>query len=189
MIVQSETKERKFFISRLLDRPVPLWLGNAGVFLGFAFFISVYGPLSWLLQHGYPLFDLTIAASPNYIHTTLTAMGSEGRSVYYHLEMIDMLAPVFYGPGIFLSLLYVLQAWTKPGSSVRLLAFAPLVAGILDWMENISILRLLAIYPERNLLELLLGFITTTKLVLVFGPTLVVFIGLVILWWRRRQKL
>lgn len=96
------------------------------------------------LPIGGDLFDTKPGYSFEEANTTLTAYGPDGRTTYaWASATLDTLLPFCYVT-FFVGLIYRFrlteQTWY--------LAFIPIVAGVIDLLENIQIILMLVQYPE-----------------------------------------
>lgn len=128
-----------------------------------------------------PLLDTRFAWGGDDARHFLATLGEEGRRLYALVLFIDTLyAPAFAVTGALL-LAWISGRVLNPGSFVRWVSLLPVMAGVLDLIENAGILALLGLFPTvPAALGTTLGFITAAKLSLVNLSTALVVIGLVI---------
>lgn len=95
--------------------------------------------------------DLQFNYTPQLAYNTLSNMGEVGRKHYFWGELtIDILYPIIYG---FLFSLLILWLFRKIGETEikwQRWAIFPLVAMFMDFLENISIISLLRIFPNQT---------------------------------------
>jgi len=96
-------------------------------------------PLPETLMTGY---------APEEIQAYFSALGEQGREVYlYHELVLDLFFPALYGLffcGLFIRLL---KQTRRFHGFYRFLCLIPLLAALLDYGENLCLIKLLTVYP------------------------------------------
>jgi len=137
---------------------------------------------------GIPILDMRLSYTPQEAYQLFTALGAAGRQAYRILHLVpDTLFPIGY------SLLF---AFTGAWFSVRLfpldhplqwLSLTPLISGLADILENLSLVISGLAYPRRmDWLAQVAALLTKIKFGLM--PVGVVFlIALVVIWFIRKR--
>lgn len=148
-------------------RTVLIAFGLAAVVFILTHIAPIPGTLSDLMivNGGHPILDQVPSFSTQAVYDRLEAFGADGRALYQQfLLTTDIVFPL--GLLVFLFLFARLSAQRFGGWRV-LRTFLPLVPVMwfaLDMMENLSIVALLADYPEQNdFIASHLGLITLAK--------------------------
>lgn len=122
--------------------------------------------------------DLEFNYSPEWVYMVLGNYGDKGREAYgYLLGGFDFIFPLIYSLFLATSLSAILSRLFPERSSWQKLSLLGLLAGMVDWLENIGILSLIINYPrELPSLANLTNIFTMTKdgflllnLLLLFG--------------------
>jgi hypothetical protein len=119
----------------------------------------------------------------DYVNALFEALGPMGRDAYlYHQLPLDMVYPALFGISYCLVLAYFLKKLNKFDTRLFYLCLLPLVAGFVDYMENVGIINLLTIYPN-----LTCGIVTTTAFFSLFKSStttlyFLILIGTIILF-------
>ena len=114
----------------------------------------------------------------------LKSLGLEGRNTYLTVQIpLDFVYPALFGVSYALLITWILKQSVARESRLFLLAFLPLLAGIFDYLENMSIIAMLNGFPDvSESLVLIASSFTIAKSVmtsLFFVFLLVAIIGLV----------
>jgi hypothetical protein len=99
-----------------------------------------------------PMFaiDMQFNYSPGWVYSVLTNYGEEGRQVYgYLLVLLDFIFPLIYSLLLASGLSAILRRLLPEGSGWQKLSLLGLVPGMMDWLENLSILSLILNYPRQ----------------------------------------
>lgn len=116
---------------------------------------------------------------PQYIRQLLTELGDEGRGVYLHRQLpLDLVYPFLFALTNALILAYLLHRLGRATQKALLIATIPLTAGLFDYLENISTIRMLLRYPDISDVSIRLASVFT---VLKSGLTTLFFILLIAL--------
>ena len=135
---------------------------------------------------GVRVLDMRFSYGPDEANELFAALGAEGRDAYLMLHLVpDMLFPVAY------SLLFAcISAWflmrlLPLDHPLQWLGVTPLVSGLADISENLSLMALNRAYPSRmDWLAHLASALTTVKFGLM--PIGVVLLcAMVVLWFAR----
>jgi hypothetical protein len=134
------------------------------------------------------ILDEKLFYTPETVAWTLEHLGAAGRETYQNMFLyFDFVFPVVYTWTIF----HLLAVSWKPrllrsGRTRRLFAW-PLLAGLCDYMENVSVLYSLSQYPQSAPpLDLLAGYFTLGKWTFMMISLVLVVIGP--LWTRRERR-
>jgi hypothetical protein len=117
-----------------------------------------------------PMFDLDERIrgyTPAQVFDVLTAYGETGRRAYAFLLLTsDLVFPFLYGSFLFLSIRRVAERAGTPALWAKWLEGCGLAAACFDWLENISFITLMRIYPvESTRVAKLASSFTVTKFV------------------------
>ncbi len=107
--------------------------------------------------------DLLLSYTPEKAYSMIASYGNAGRSLYRTFAMTaDVIYPVVYS--IFLGLLitWLFQRSIAPNSKLQMLNTVPFGALLFDWLENISIVTMLSLYPSTPTTVAKLASICTT---------------------------
>lgn len=138
---------------------------------------------------GLPILDMRLQYTPAEVQDLLSALGEDGRSSYQltHLSL-DLAFPIFYS-------LFFASAFIQLGARLEispwrkhLHAGLALLAGTVDLVENFSIVRLVAAFPEPLPgLVRFAQFATLAKFSL-FALNILLLANLLILWMRKKRS-
>jgi hypothetical protein len=125
--------------------------------------------------------DSQFTYSPTRAYAALAAYGNDGRQFYGIVEVTaGLVYPAIYGLFFALTIAYCFRRVMPPGHFAHRLALLPLVAALLDYVENALIVVLIMAYPERLAgLAVAAGLITALKSILFAATVLVVMIAIV----------
>lgn len=125
--------------------------------------------------------DLMFFSTPEKIFGMIERYGEYGRPFYRNVELtVDIVYPIVYlfFFGLFMSWLF--QRGFTSTSPIRKLNILPLGAWFFDLIENITIIGLLAIYPNQpNALAWVLILLTHIKWLFAGASILLILIGIV----------
>jgi hypothetical protein len=127
------------------------------------------------MPHGY---------TPALAFQVMTAYGEAGRRAYAFLLLTsDLVFPFLYGSFLFLSIRAASRRAAIPARWADRLAAFGFVATCCDWLENISFLVLLRIYPGQSIAVVKLAsvFTVTKFLSTAVSLLILVFLGIYIL--------
>ncbi|NIS80390.1 MAG: hypothetical protein GTO14_09335 [Anaerolineales bacterium] len=112
-----------------------------------------------------------------------STVGSYGDASSFWIRIYltwDVVNPILYTMAFSLLISWLFQRSFKPGSRMQQLNVLPVGAGIFDLLENISIVTLLATYPDQLTIVAWLGTLfTTTKMGFLAVSTLLISFGVV----------
>lgn len=114
-----------------------------------------------------------------YVNSLLNALGSKGRHAYLYYQLpIDMIYPLLFGITYSLILAYILNKLGKLETHLFYFCGFPALTGLCDYLENVSIITILNLYPENSItLSQLASYFSVAK----SAFTIVTFIILTIL--------
>lgn len=112
------------------------------------------------------IFDLRMYYNGEDISRFLTTLGESGRQLYFFNELIDLVYPFAYTAAFVLLFIYLGQKAFKSQALVKIALILPLSLFLSDYLENCSILTMLMMFPIRNGLYHITGYVTLIKQVL-----------------------
>ena len=85
----------------------------------------------------------------DYVNELFRTLGENGREIYLTNQLpVDMIYPLLFGLTYSLLLAYFLKKLNKLKSPFTYLCLLPIIAGIVDYLENIGIITMLNNYPD-----------------------------------------
>lgn len=119
---------------------------------------------------GSGMLDASLFLSPDQTHQMVGAYGDAGRNIYAtDLLTADLLFPVVYALLLSVLIRYLFHELYPPESLMQRAVILPFAGMVFDYAENVSILALMAAYPQRvSVLEGLLPLLTAAKWGLIF---------------------
>ncbi len=141
---------KQWIIKNLSGGKVLLLFVLANIVLAVMLMITI--PKTMAYANGMELLDvMPTGYSADYIRALFEALGQEGRAVYLYNQIpIDMFYPFLFGLSYCLITGYFLNKLGKINTGLFYLCFLPIMAGLADYMENITIISMLYSYPELN---------------------------------------
>lgn len=132
-------------------------------------------------QGGVQPLDLMLFATPEKTFAMLERYGEYGRIFYRNVEItVDIVYPIVYLFFFGLLISWLFQRGFAPQSKMMRLNVMPLGAWFFDLLENINIVTMLSMYPEKpTALAWLLMALTTVKWAFAGASVLLMLIGLV----------
>lgn len=132
---------------------------------------------------GLPILDLRESFSPDDAYELFTALGSEGRQAYLILHLVpDMLFPIGYALTFAFISAWFLVRLLPLDRRLQWLSLIPLVSGLADVLENISLVICNLAYPGRiDWLVQLAHLLTKVKFGLL--PIGLVFLIIIVVVW------
>lgn len=117
--------------------------------LVYAFMLLVSIPKVMHFSGGTKLFDLMpMGYSAQYAGSLLENLGPEGRSVYLFNQIpVDLIYPFLFAISYCLLTAYLLKRLHSLKAEYFYLCLLPVMAGMLDYMENLGIVNMLLSYP------------------------------------------
>lgn len=96
------------------------------------------------------LFDMSpLGYSYSQAIELLIALGLEGRNTYLSIQLpLDFIYPGLFAVSYSLLITWVFKHYLSNDSKFYLIAFIPIIAGVFDYLENISIIVMLNSYPN-----------------------------------------
>lgn len=122
------------------------------------------------------------------LYGVLDSLGASGRAAYRtFLLTLDTGFPLLYSSALALSIRVLLRLAAPKLARASILYLLPLLAGLLDYMENVSMLLVLSNYPGRlDTIAAIAGCLTSGKWSLSFISLTILAIAAVMALWRRR---
>jgi hypothetical protein len=118
----------------------------------YVFMLTVTIPKTMEFSNGMKLLDmLPMGYDFNYVNQLFNTLGEIGRKTYLSNQIpVDMVYPLLFGISYCLVLAYFLNKLDKLNTVLAYLCLLPLLAGAMDYAENIGIIALLNSYPDIN---------------------------------------
>ncbi len=125
------------------------------------------------------LFDMSPAGySFLYAVDLLDALGVEGRSTYLYQQLpLDFIYPGLFAISSTLLLAWLFSKSINANSKIFYLCFAPVLAGLFDYFENMAIVNMLILYPNITGIHV---FTSSSLTVIKSGLTIVFFVILIL---------
>lgn len=104
------------------------------------------------ITNGVGILDMEPGYSIEKAYSILDSQGTEGR--YYYLKRIipmDFVFPLIYMAFYCSIILFLLKLIHPRNELLHLLAFVPVLNTFFDYLENITIIRLLVRYPQKEI--------------------------------------
>lgn len=99
---------------------------------------------------GLRILDMRLSYGPQEANELFEALGAEGRRAYLMLHLIpDMLFPVCYSMALACTSAWFLVRLLPLTHPLQWLALTPLISGVADTLENLSLVVVNASYPDR----------------------------------------
>ena len=85
----------------------------------------------------------------DYVNTLFQTLGEQGRTAYLSIQLpVDMIYPGLFTVSYSLMMAFFLKKINKLDSLLGLICYLPVIAGLSDYLENFSIIRMLNKYPD-----------------------------------------
>ncbi len=107
------------------------------------------GPITDVEPHG-GILDDQWGLTPTEAYDALAAMGSDGRTAYRTFLIWDLAYPLLYAPALALIIAGGTRTLLRTRHPLRYVIALPLVAGAMDWLENLGYLVALARFPDSQ---------------------------------------
>lgn len=142
--------------------------------------------------------DTSFWYAPADLYRMAEAYGAEGRQAYIHARLtFDAVWPVVYALFLTTAISWLYRRAFPQGSLWRRANLAPLLGIALDYLENLSTMLVMWLYPARTpVVDTLAPIFTAFKWVFVGGSMILLLIGASALLWqairgqaRTRRKL
>jgi hypothetical protein len=167
-------------ISRRLDR-----LGSGWLILALIVALVVFEAVTLPMLQRAPAGDI-VSLDARFFYTPQEAFSTIGsyaaaRTFWIRVYLTwDVVNPVLYTLIFMLGLSWLLQRAFNPESRIQKLNLLPLGAGLLDLLENVCIVTLLATYPAHaDIVAWLATFSTMGKVSLLGLSTLLIVLGII----------
>ncbi len=160
----------------------PVTLVAALFFVAFSIVLFNLGPVPAVVEAAdAPLLDTRFGWGQDDARGFLSALGGEGRRLYALTLLIDTLYALTFAVAGTLVLAWISGRLVAPTNLLRWVMLLPVLAGVLDLVENMGILGLLALFPSvPSALGAALGLVTAMKLILVNLFTVLTILGLAV---------
>jgi hypothetical protein len=160
----------------------PVTLVAALFFVAFSIVLFNLGPVPAVVEAAdAPLLDTRFGWGQDDARGFLSALGGEGRRLYALTLLIDALYALTFAVAGTLVLAWISGRLVSPTNPLRWVMLLPALAGVLDLIENMGILGLLALFPSvSSALGAALGLVTAMKLILVNLFTVLTILGLAV---------
>jgi hypothetical protein len=140
-------------------------------------------------SNGLPILDMRSGYTPNEAYALFDALGAQGRQIYATMILAaDIFLPIIYTL-FFVALIAWLSRILTLGHAAQRLIFAPFIALVGDWGENICSLLMMATYPTRlDGVATVANYLTMLKGVGLAVNVIVVVVCVLVLVWRRVRR-
>ena len=137
---------------------------------------------------GVRILDMRLSYGPEEANDLFEALGSEGRRAYRLLHLMpDLLFPVCYSLAFACTSAWFLVRLLPPSHPLQWLALTPLISGLADILENLSLVVASSLYPDQiDWLTRVASVLTTVKWGLM--PVGVVLLSVMVLVWFIRGR-
>lgn len=145
----------------------------------YVFMLTITIPKTMEFSDGMKLLDMMPTGyNSEYIQTLFSTLGEDGRGVYLFNQIpVDMIYPFLFGISYCLLIAYFLKKLNKFNSLFFYLCLLPVIAGLVDYLENIGIIIMLNNYPNLSQISM-----TTTNIFSIVKSmaTTIYFVALII---------
>lgn len=159
------------------------------VYLLFTFFVLMPANSRWINHYGTALkpLDFDFPCDASVVSKTLETLGESGRSEYGTFVFTgDFVYPIVYSVGLVLLLSYLFIENVSRRKAFRYFNLLPLLAAIVDYIENSFIYYLLHSFPVINENTVFTGCVfSKLKWILVFMCFVLIAIGFLRMLWRK----
>ena len=138
-------------------------------------------------KSGFGVIHLQFAQRPDRLLLILQSWGAEGRAFFLRWIWLDYIYPAAYGTFLFLLLRRSVNRAFPASMTLRVLSLLPLLAGVLDWVENTVEIYMMRHIAQAAEIFALHRFFVYTKWSAVF-LSLVLLIGIFVAGIYQRQK-
>ncbi|RUT29020.1 hypothetical protein EJP77_16600 [Paenibacillus zeisoli] len=137
-----------------------------------------------------PLPDTLFYYSSHRLYDILDSLGATGREAYRSfLRTIDAAFPLLYSSALALSIRVLVRLAASRSTRASKLYLLPLLAGLFDYIENLSILVILSNYPEHlDAIAAISGCFTPAKWLMSFLSLTILVIAAVLAVWRKGDQ-
>jgi hypothetical protein len=154
------------------------WVALAGLVIFILFSATVLPAQSAKMdadsaQAGTP--DLSLFYTPADLYRMAEAYGEEGRQAFIHARLtFDVVWPVVYLFFLSTSISWLLKTSISPDSRLLSLNIVPMLAFLLDFLENFSNILIMARYPDPTpIIDWLAPIFTLSKWAMVGGSMMI----------------
>ncbi len=98
---------------------------------------------------GAGIIDTLVNYTPEQVYAVFEAQGPAGRAAYRTMLLADLGFPLFYASFMAVGLNLLLRSLFSRQAGLRYAVLLPLLGGVFDWAENISVLVMLGNYPQQ----------------------------------------
>jgi hypothetical protein len=137
---------------------------------------------------GVPILDMRMSYSPEEAYHLFKALGTVGRQAYRTLHLVpDMLFPISYALAFAFTSAWFLVRLLPLDHPLQWLSLTPLISGLADVLENLSLVISSLAYPSRiDWLVQVASLLTRIKFGLM--PVGVVFLCAMVVVWLIRKR-
>ena len=137
---------------------------------------------------GVPILDMRLSYTPEEAYQLFTALGTAGRQAYRTLHLVpDTLFPISYALAFAFTSAWFLVRLLPLDHPLQWLSLTPLISGLADILENLSLVISSLAYPSRiDWLVQVAALLTKIKFGLM--PVGVVFLSAMIVVWFIRKR-
>jgi hypothetical protein len=137
---------------------------------------------------GVPILDMRMSYTPEEAYQLFTALGTAGRQAYRILHLVpDMLFPIFYALAFAFTGAWFLVRLLPLDHPLQWLSLTPLISGLADILENLSLVISSLMYPNRmDWLVQVASLLTKIKFGLM--PVGAVFLIIITVVWFIRKR-
>lgn len=149
MIIMSNNSMKSLINKHLDGRKILIFFVLTGIIYSIMLVITIPKVMSF--SGGMKILDMMPAGYDSaYVNSLLSALGEKGRYSYLFNQIpLDLIYPLIYGITFCLVLAYLIKKLGKSESYLFFLCYIPLFSGLFDYIENIGIITMLALYPAN----------------------------------------
>jgi len=140
------------------------------------------------LSGGLPILDMRSSFTPDDAYQLFSALGDEGRQAYRLFHLIpDTLFPISYSLTFaFISSWFLIRLLPR-GHNLQWLSLIPLISGLADILENLSLVISSLVYPDRIDWLVFVAFILNRLKFGLMPIGLVFLIVIVVIWFIQKR--
>lgn len=137
---------------------------------------------------GVPIMDMRMSYTPDEVYELYTALGTEGRQAYRTLHLVpDVLFPIAYSLAFSFTAAWFMVRLLPLDHRLQWLSLTPLISGLADILENLSLVICGLVYPSRiDWLAQVASLLTKIKFGLM--PVGVVLLSIIVVIWFIRNR-
>lgn len=141
------------------------------------------------LSNGAGILDMRMYYNSQEAYQLLGELTPQGRNTYMKLlTEFDFAFPFIYSLSLSFIVAVLFRKIFPNSPGLQRLCLIPFVAGIFDWLENISILAMLANYPNSVDIAYAAGYLTLFKWAFTGSILILIITGIIILILRRKTE-